>query len=67
MELEDIVRWEVKDGDVLFVNADAIDTAVLRNLMTNKNVIILPVHCEPGVAVSSYVTVQTKEEVPQTL
>ena len=64
MELQDIVRWEAKDGDVLFVNADAIDVSVLRKLDISKHVIIIPVHCEPGASVSDSVAVlQTKEAV----
>jgi len=55
MELQDIVKYHAEDGDVLFVNADAINVSVLKQLDIAKRVIIIPVHCEPGVSVSDSV------------
>lgn len=64
MELQDVLRWSVKDGDVLFVNADAVDIDAFRRLNLGVRVIIIPVQCQPGTSISDSVAVlQTKEVV----
>ena len=68
MELQDIVKWNVEDGDALFFNPDAVDALCLRDSMRglgiNKNIILVPVYCAPGTSISEAVAVlQTKDVV----
>ena len=68
MELQDIVKWNVEDGDVLFFNADCVDALCLRDSMRglgiNKNIILVPVYCALGTSISEAVAVlQTKDIV----
>lgn len=63
--LEDVIRYEVKDGDVLFVNAEAVDCQTLAQhpffRAPIKNFLIVPVLVPAGKTVADCLAVGRKE------
>lgn len=56
-----IAKTSIEDGDVLFVDCEAIDTSALRNVLRDafpdKVWAIVPVFVQPGNKVVDYITV----------
>jgi len=57
----DIAKLHLKDGDTLFVNADAVDLENLRHLQVLSNIAIVPVFCLPGMSVAEQLAVTHTE------
>lgn len=47
-QLKDVLRLSLKDGDLLFVDTNAIDLMALCKVDIDVKVIVVPVFVEPG-------------------
>ena len=66
MEVYDIVKFNLKDGDTLFVNADTIDVFALRDSLSNVfsgvRVAIIPVLPMVGQTVPECLAVASQDK-----
>jgi len=61
IEASEIAVLNLKEGDTLFVNADAIDIEGLRKLRVPFVVPVVAVYCLPGMSVVDQLTVTRTE------